>query len=221
MGTPRFDINTNNVINEYLSGKSVKQLASDFGCSRQVIYRVLRNANIIPRNRSESMFLRMAQTSKEERQRLTSAAHQAKKGYINSPETRHKMALARNKRIGIFEADFINRLVASGINVTPQEPFLAYNLDIGCGNVAVEIHTQTCSPLSKNHIKKLMECTKAGKAMVYVWLDPRCGRSPSDLCYNEVVSLVKLASSDPSFSGKYWVVRRTGEIYACGTFNSD
>ena len=65
---PRLSVDCDNIIREYLAGKSVKQLASDIGHSRQVIYRVLRNAGITPRNRSESMYTRMAQTSPEERQ---------------------------------------------------------------------------------------------------------------------------------------------------------
>ena len=217
---PRLSVDCDNIIREYLAGKSVKQLASDIGHSRQVIYRVLRNAGITPRNRSESMYTRMAQTSPEERQRLASNAYEAKRGYINSPETRHKMALAKNKRTGIFEAEFISRLRDAGIDVVPQEPFLAYNLDIGCGPVAVEIHTQTGSPLTGKHIHKLMDCLHAGKNMVYVWIEPRRIKF-SDSCYENVVSLVKRIRSNPPARCQYWVIRGTGELYASGCFDME
>ena len=214
----RLSVDCDNIIKEYFAGKSVKQLASDIGHSRQVIYRVLRNAGITPRNRSESMYVRMSQTSEEERQRLSAAAHEAKRGYINSPETRHKMALAKNKRSGIFEAEFISRLTAAGVPVYPQEPLLAYNLDIGCGPVAVEIHTQTGSPLTGKHLVKLMNCLDAGKNMIYVWIDPRRIKF-SDSCYEKVIALVQSIRSNPPGRCKYWVIRGTGELYASGCFD--
>src|SRR5699024_7131513 len=102
----RNDFDINDLISRYLSGESVKHLAESFGFSRQVVYRVLRNANIKPRNRSESMYVRMAQTPPEERKRLASAANEAKRGLANTPEMLHKRAEARKRFIGIFENEF-------------------------------------------------------------------------------------------------------------------
>lgn len=216
MGTPRFHVDTNNTIKEYLSGKSIKQLASDYGCSRQVIYRVLRQANITPRNRSEAMKIRMANTSCEERKRLSHAAHEAKKGYTNSPETRHKMALAKNKKVGVFENDFIREFDAAGIPTTPQQAFLAYNFDIGCGPVAVEIEVQHGKLFTSPKImKRVMECIECGMNMVYVNIPSKNSVIPT-ACYEKVISLVKICRSDPSIRGQYWMVRSTGEIYAAG-----
>ena len=220
MGTPRTNVNADDIIREYNSGKSVKALAEQFHVSRNVILQRLHAVGIKQRNRSESMFLRMSQTSEEERKRLAQAAHEAKRGYTNSAETRHKMALAKNKRIGAFEQEFIDMLVSSGVSVFPQEPFLAYNLDIGCGNIAVEIHTQIASPLSSRHIKKLMECVKSGKNMIYVWISPR-SFSVSDACYKNVITIVQSVRMNPPSQCKYWVIRSTGEIYATGCFDGD
>ena len=68
------------LIELYNSGVSVKALAKRFECSRDVIVRRLESRGITPRNRSESMYLRMGQTSPEERMRLTDAAHDAVRG---------------------------------------------------------------------------------------------------------------------------------------------
>ena len=220
MGTPRNLVDTNNVISEYFAGKSVKQLSADHGCSRQVIYRVLRDANITPRNRSEAMYLRMSQTSPEERKCLAKAANIAKRGLPNSEEMLRKRALAQNHFIGIGEAQFAMFLRFSNIPVVLQEPFLSYNLDIGCGNVAVEIHTQTASPLTARFSKKLMKCLKAGKNMIYVWIDPRSMRI-DNICYQKVVSLVQEVRSNPPSRCQYWVIRGTGELYASGSFDGD
>jgi hypothetical protein len=216
----RRDLDVDYIVSEYLSGKSVKALAGELHVARHAIALRLKNSGITPRNRSESMYNRMAQTPPEERQRLAEAAHEAKRGYTNSPETRHKMALCKNKRSGAYESEFIAALENAGIPVVPQEPFLAYNLDIGCGDIAVEIHTQTANPLTSNFIKKLMECVNAGKNMVYVWITPH-NPVVTDACYQQVVSIVKAFRADPPARSKYWVVRRTGEIYASGSFDGN
>lgn len=216
----RNDFDIDDLINRYLSGESCKSLANSFGFSRQVVYRVLRNAGITPRNRSQAMFVRMQQTSPEERQRISHNAHEARRGRKNTPDMLHKVAIAKIKRIGAFENEFINALENSGIETHPQQPFLSYNLDIGCGNVAVEIHTQVASPVSKNFIKKLVECVHSGMNMIYVWISPR-HMNVTDACYNKVVSLVQSCRANPPAITQYWVVRSTGEIYATGSFDID
>ena len=218
---PRLSVDTDNIINEYISGKSVKQLAADIGHSRQVIYRVLRNAGIPARNRSESMYVRMAQTPPDERQRLAAAAHEAKRGYVNSAETKHKMTLTKTKRIGRFEPDFSRALTAAGIPIVSQQPFLAYNLDIGCGNVAVEIEVAHGNPLRvPKTFKRIMECLDAGMNMIYVAIPGKTSVIP-DACYEQVISLVKECRMNPPIRCKYWMVRSTGEIYACGSSYPD
>lgn len=211
-------LDTNNIINEYLAGKSVLYLARQNHVCRQVIQRILTENNITIRNRSQSMYVRMAHTPTDERKRLAHAANVAKRGSRNTPEMLHKRALAHQRRIGIFEQEFIDALSNAGINVTPQEPFLSYNLDLGCGNIAVEIHTHTASPLSANYVKKLMNCVNSGKSMIYVWISPR-HLIVDTACYNKVISLIQEFSFNPSSIGQYWVIRGTGEIYAHGTFN--
>lgn len=211
-------LDTNNIINEYLAGKSVLYLSRQNHVCRQVIQRILTENDVAVRNRSESMYVRMAQTSVEDRKRLAHAANIAKRGTHNTPEMLHKRALAQKRYIGIFEQEFIDALSNAGINVTPQEPFLSYNLDLGCGNIAVEIHTHTASPLSATYVKKLMNCVNSGKSMIYVWISPR-HLIVDAACYNKVISLIQEFSLNPSSIGQYWVIRGTGEIYAHGTFN--
>lgn len=218
----RINLNINNLIQEYNSGKSVKALAEEFGVSRTVINHRLQENGITPRDRSSAMYLRMSQTSAEDRKKLTSAAHSAIRGKFQSEETLHKIALARQKRIGKFEQEFIQRLNNAGIITNPQEPFLRYNLDIGCGNIAVEIHCQIASPLTKNYIKRLVECVHSGKNMLYVWISPRYKKGiVTNECYEQVISIIQSVRSNPTKFAQYWVVRSTGEIYATGSFDFD
>ena len=211
-------LNTNNIIEEYLAGKSVLYLARQNNVCRQVIQRILTENNVTIRDRSQSMYVRMFHTSEEERKRLAHAANVAKRGSHNTLEMLHKRALAQKRYIGIFEQEFIDALSNAGINVTPQEPFLSYNLDLGCGNIAVEIHTQIASPLSTKYVKKLMDCVNAGKSMIYVWISPR-HLIVDTACYNKVIALIQEFSRNPSPISQYWVVRSTGKVYAQGTFN--
>ena len=220
MGVARIKINADDVISKYQSGKSVKALADEFGVSRNVIVQRLNAVGIKPRNRSEAMYLRMSQTPETERQKLAEAAHRAKRGSHNSEQMLHKRALAGKRFIGRFEAEFIQALISAGVDVIPQEPFLSYNLDIGCGNVAVEIHRHTDSPFAPRNIKKFMKCVNSGKTVIYVWINPTKNIVTAS-CYDNVVTLVKALRANPPASGQYWVIRGTGETYATGCFNCD
>lgn len=211
-------INADDCINEYFAGKSIKQLAVDNGVSRQVIYRIFRENAVPVRNRSEAMFTRMANTTFEERQRLAFAANEAKRGLANTPEMLEKRAKAGKRFIGKFEQEFIDAISSAGIPTVPQEPFMSYNLDIGCGDIAVEIHTQTASPLTPKYLTKLMNCVNSGKSMIYVWIDPRRDvLLPT--CYENVIAIIQEFYSNPPVRSKYWVIRGTGELYATGSFD--
>lgn len=218
MGTPRTNVNANDIIAAYQSGKSVKAVAEQFGVSRSVVLQRLHTAGIKQRNRSEAMYLRMSQTSQEERKKLAHAANVAKRGLKNTPEMLHKCALAHKRFIGAFEQEFIDAISAAGILVAPQEPFMSYNLDIGCGNIAVEIHTQCASPLTTKFFERLMNCVQAGKSMIYVWISPRNFVATPE-CYENVISIIKGFRSSPPVQSKYWVIRGTGELYATGSFD--
>ena len=218
--TYRRNLDVNYIINEYLAGRSVKSIATELNVARHVIGLRLKDSGIALRNRSEAMFTRMANTTPEERQRLSQSAHNAKRGKPNTSEMLHKRALAHKRFIGAFENEFLTFLTKNGIPVVFQEPFMSYNLDIGCGNVAVEIHTQCANPLTSNYIKKVMDCVNAGKNMIYVWIPPR-QMIVTDECYANVVSLVKEIRTNPPTRSKYWVIRGTGELYATGSFDSN
>lgn len=218
MGTARVNINIDDLVREYNSGKSVKALSEQFDVSRDTIVRRLNSVGIKQRNRSESMYLRMSQTSFEDRQKLAHAANVAKRGKPNTPEMLHKRALAYKRFIGIYEKEFTEAIENAGIKTFPQEPFLSYNLDIGCGDIAVEIHTQKASPLTAKFVKKIMNCVNSGKSMIYVWIKPK-KLFVDPKCYENVISLIKEFYRNPPSKSKYWVIWGTGELYATGSFD--
>ena len=221
MGTPRVrDFDTNDVIDAYLGGESEKAIATRIGHSRNVVARVLRDAGVERRNRSDSMYVRMGKLTPEERRCNALAAHSARRRSHDAPETLARRARSKSRRVGRFEHEFCDALSAAGLSIEPQRPFLSYNLDIGCGNVAVEVHVKSSNPLSGTQGKKAMNCLHAGLNMVYVWISPT-DPVVTDSCYAEVVSIAKALCSDPSARGEYRVVRGTGKLYAAGRLDGD
>src|SRR6266568_3349358 len=77
MSRERIPLEVSDLVKRYLGGESENALAKSLGVSRNVIERRLRETNIKRRGGSASMFLRMSQTSPEERSRLAFAAHEA------------------------------------------------------------------------------------------------------------------------------------------------
>src|SRR5258708_37807109 len=102
----------------FQSGMSVKAIASRFNVARHVITRHLKIAGITPRNRSESMYLRMSQTNSDERVALTRASHAARKAMLTPEEWGIRQALAKQtnlSKVGDGEKLFIQWLSERGV----------------------------------------------------------------------------------------------------------
>lgn len=91
----RKNLDTEEIIERFKSGDSVKAIAEHFKVGRPAIVRRLKEAGLKPRNRSEGMYARMARTTPEERKRLASAAHKA----IRENGITHGQARTRMYRI--------------------------------------------------------------------------------------------------------------------------
>lgn len=138
------DASTESVVSMYQSGVSVKQIAYVLGHSRDWVNTRLHQAGIVPRGRSESMFLRMSQTSQEERRRLSDAAHIAAKNRRRPYEEKCKIALTRECNLcSISKAEILCRemLEARGFHCTAQKAIGPYNIDVAIDvpPIAVEI----------------------------------------------------------------------------------
>ena len=139
----KLDVYSKKIITMFNDGNSVKKIAEEFMVARNVIVRVLKKNNIAPRNRSESMFLRMAQASPEERKEFARKANAAAKGRKCSIEERCKRAKTREDikyayRGEILAAEMFNK---AGIDTVLQKACGPYNIDIFITkySIAVEI----------------------------------------------------------------------------------
>jgi very-short-patch-repair endonuclease len=102
----------------FAEGLTVEQIAPRFGVSRKTLVARMNEAGFTQRSRSEALQLRMDRSSKNERQRLTGAAHEAARGRIAS-EKEIASRLRRyyeGRSLSDFEERVAERLQQVGIN---------------------------------------------------------------------------------------------------------
>ena len=200
------------IITMYEQGQSEYAIARHFGCSRNVIRRHLRRANIPIRHCRDAALFRYRESTKESRQQLTFAARKAweKKGFF----TRQELLAAAQKReksgnfdhVGPGETEFAAFLDNLGITYTAQKAIDIYNADFAIGTVAVEL---TCGTVKyrggdatqNKRIKKFLEC--GYKPILVEFSDARV----IPLYLHNIVAIIQEASSLPSFERQYWMIR--------------
>lgn len=212
---------TEEIVNLYLCGVSVKELAQRFGVSRTVIKHRLKASGLVVRDRSEAMLVRMANTSPEERSRLASAAHEAARGRVKPEAEKIRAARTRQERrtnASDQELLFAEWLKGRGIKVTPQLAIGPYNTDIGTDSVAVEIYGggwHSAGDHAQRSPQRFRYLLDRGLTIVVIWTDKR--RYPLGIkAADYVASLIEQSSSDPTMRGKYWVIRGDGQEVAAG-----
>lgn len=163
----------------YEGGTSVKGLAKEFGVASSVIVSRLGEIEITPRNRSEAMYVRMGQTSTEERRRLTDAAHAAVRGVTQTEEHRCKIASTRETirfKISRAEDMFVEMLSEHGISCTQQKAFGRYNVDITLNEfpIIVEINGggwHSFGAHAARYAKRTKYLLDCGMDVIIIWVD--------------------------------------------------
>ena len=203
-------------IKEYFSGKSVKWLATQYGTCRQVIVRILNEHGITQRNRSQSMFNRMAQLNSKERKQLSQAAHDAVRGMTHSEESKIKRAFNHEQtkiRKGWGENQLITWLQKRSYKPIWQKAVNIYNIDIAIPPVAVELLIAAAHPLCRPSDRKKIEyLTNHGWFVLYICLRHR--RYFTEAIADYIVFVLNSVKRDPSLVGQYWVVRGAGKKYS-------
>lgn len=196
------------LIELFINGMSVKALAEKFGVSRSVITNRLIKNGIKPRNRSESMFNRMAHASVEERKNITHKANLATRGKSANRKRLVKGAITRvnkPKFIGFGEEELKNSLIKIGFDVVSQLAFDIYNIDLVVnGNIAVEVKIGCTNPLRiKKHVVKTEKLINSGYGVVWI-----CATSRESFIANlgNFISFLNVFCSNPSSIGKYRVI---------------
>lgn len=216
-GTTTREVDSKDILDLYNGGMSVKALSKKFSCSRDVIKNRLLKLGVVPRGRSESMYLRMAQSSPEEIAALTEAAHIAAKGRSCTFEERCKVAATREKLvIGASRTEEIlrNWLESDGLTCCPQKAVGPYNIDIAVdeGRIAVEVFGGNWH-CSGNHAGRFKERTEylldSGYFLVIVWVNLQHPLEVGAAKY--IVSLSEKICRNEAVGGKYRVIWGNGE----------
>lgn len=206
------------LLRSYDNGASVKALSDRHGVARHAIGRILRENGRGVRNRSEGMFARMAQTSPEERARLTAACHSVMRGRRRGDVEmirRARIHQSRLSRVGKGEGVLHEWLTNRGLTVIPQQAIDRYNIDLGCLPVAVELLVNAGSPMSKATDRRKVEyLTNRGIHPIYIWVT--ASHPLSEAAADEVVTFYNLAKLDPSPIGKHRVIRGSGDFVTEG-----
>jgi flagellar motor switch/type III secretory pathway protein FliN len=205
-----------NLIADYAAGESVKSLALRHGIERSAVNRMLSEAGIAHRNRSEAMYTRMAGTTREERLALTEAAHTAVRGRVATEAERIKIAATKHGRT--YSAS--ETLLAQLLSLVDVESELGvacgrYNIDILAGDtVAVEVfggHWHASGRHAERFPRRSRYILDQGYSLVIVWVHEQ--RYPLGLkCAQHIATLVEIARSTPSGPRQYWVIRGDGEL---------
>lgn len=203
------------IIDTYLSGVSVYQISKRLGVSRNVIDRIIVKNGYSIRGLNKSQKLRYKNTTKEYRKNIVKKANEAIR---NKPKSFHykssiKQAQAKEKslsKVGKFEFEVINNLIASGFNPIPQKAFMAYNIDITIGNIAIEIHVNSGHPHNMAYYRKrIINILKFGWNIIYIKIT-KAGLN--EFCINQLISDINFFRGNPSIIGQYRMIRGTGEL---------
>ncbi len=211
------------IVDLYQSGVSEKAVAERLGIERVVVRCRLLKAGVTPRNRSDAMYLRMSQTSPDERRHLTAAAHAAARGRIPREDEMASQAITRErtqKKVGNGERLFAQWLAGRGHVAILQKAVGRYNLDLAIPPVAVEIHVHPNDPLNRPRTRKRIEyLTDRGWHVLYVWI----GKTHflTEAAADDAIAFLQRAKGDKAVPGMYRVIRGSGKLVTEGRGDLD
>jgi hypothetical protein len=203
----------------YHQGTSVKAIAEQLNIQRANVTALLHKHGITPRGRSDAMFLRMAQTTAEDRQRLTEAAHAATRGRPQPKDRCIRMAEGRERTKSHASVDAImlaGAVASFGFPVTVEKAFGTYNLDIAFDElpIAVEIQGGHWHSYGRHgaRIRERREyILSSGWHLIEIWrFSSRRSRSVEPMAYH-LVALAESLSLDPSGRGEHRMIDGNGE----------
>jgi very-short-patch-repair endonuclease len=209
-------INIPEMVDLYTKGVSIKALARKYGVARNVINLRLRDSGIPIRNRSESMFTRMAHATPEERARLSEAAHAAVRGTRQTAKHRMKIAKTRETVIEPTRIELMcgGMLADRGFYVVFQKAIGPYNVDVALPelSIAVEIFGGMWHGYGR-HASRFRERTNylidSGWTPVIIWVSRDYPLEQGAIEY--IVALYEQVRSGKPIRGKYHMVRGDGE----------
>lgn len=180
-----------------------------FNCPIKATTKVLEKNGLKPRNRGEQQQARMDNSSPEQIAKLVNAANKAARGTVRRFESKAARAKTMegffNKR-SKYEPLVFNALIDHFPSAIPSKAVDVYNLDIGIGNVAVEVFGGSWSVSDRCRIAKYIQRTKKlgelGINTVFVIFAHK-----RDIIDTEkLVESINILSGNPPSSSQYRVI---------------
>lgn len=212
------------LVQNYLSGMTLAQLAQHFGVRPETVRRALVDAGAPPRDRSAVMRQRMKTADPEERKRLTRAANAAVRG-SHTPIERlacRARSIQQRGRLNTREQQVQQGLLARGIATVAQQAVGPYNVDLAAAPVAVEVYGGGWH-FSGRHAarfpKRTVYLANAGWHMLVLWNSTYRPLDAATL--DHAAAFIKEARRNPALRRQYRVVRGAAEVTAAGCIHED
>lgn len=213
----KFTFDNAEILRRHEAGESVLALARSYDVARDVIFQRILDAGGVPRGRSEADKVRMNREGEEGRQRLTHAAHKARRESKATLQEVLKRANARSTMKGHGEEELETELRKRGYFPEPQWPCGRYNIDIALGPIAVELLNLPTGyfrdPKTPHRMKYLRD---NGYCVILVLFK---GREVLVENLDDVIAFIEKAYRSPSLRRKHWMIRCGCERFARGRNN--
>jgi hypothetical protein len=216
------------IVKEYRAGRSVLDLASELGVSRNVIDKRLDQAGIERRGRSAASVTRLAKLSPADRLALASAAHAAVRGVPKSFAAKVRNAIAKqSSRAGLSDIEEMvcADLRSCGIDPIPQLAIGPYNCDLAAWPVAVEIFGGHWHFSGRHLARTEARIRYLGDAGWHVLMLVVADRVPAYRygvhTGDHLVAYIKQARANPSTAREYRVIDCRGQALAGGRCDDD
>lgn len=222
----RIKLDVDNIVKLYQSGLSEKALAERLNVNRGTIRRRLLQAGVVCRGRSESMYVRMASLTADERQALTNAAHKAVRGKKQTYQQLVNRAKAREgstSNLSPYEREIAAEFALRHLPNIPQKAVGKYNLDFLVGErIAFEIFGGNWHFYGR-HALRFGERDKfvrdSGYVPVYCVIRRRDFDAVSVCDY--LVRLLQVLSSDPASVREKYMIWGNGDDISADCFEFD
>lgn len=206
------------LVEDFLSGTSVKALAGKHGINRKAVYRMLSEAGVDGRDRSSAMLVRWQRASASQRAAMVAAAHEASRGKPQDHTTRVQIASTKAGRpFSEQETALCAMLAQLGYPSELGVPLDKYNLDIVvAGTVAVEIFGGGWHAHGRHRARfdeRARHILDAGYSLAIVWTD-KVKYPLGVTCAQHLATLVEITRGHPSIGRQHWVIRGDGQFLA-------
>ena len=210
----------------YDGGKSILAISEQFGVSRRVVDRWLKNEGIQARTSGEAEALKWSRMGEQERAHQVKAAHDAVRGVKRSfDELCLRAQYKANNIKPTYYERLMGNLISERIAIDPifQAAIGPYNCDIAFGSVAVEIFGGYWHWYGKHFAgsgERLRYLLDRGWHVIMIRVLKGHDEITSRTA-DHTVSLMKMMDADKSSVRQYRVISCRCETLASGSSNDD